>query len=77
MEREGVSIMSDESREDVKVPEDLAAALQEDPRAEAIWDQLPEAHRRGHVIAIERIEDAEARAAHVRHTVEHLFQKHG
>jgi hypothetical protein len=42
----------------------------------AIWDPLPEAHRRGHVIAIERFSDAEARAGQIAHTVEHLFEKH-
>jgi uncharacterized protein YdeI (YjbR/CyaY-like superfamily) len=62
--------------EELVVPEDLDAALGADPHAAAIWDGLPEAHRRGHVIAIERITDAEARAEQIRHTVEHLFEKH-
>jgi uncharacterized protein YdeI (YjbR/CyaY-like superfamily) len=64
-------------RDEVGTPDDLAKALQARPDAEAIWDRLPEAHRRGHVIAIQRIADPEARAQKIQHTVEHLVEKHG
>jgi uncharacterized protein YdeI (YjbR/CyaY-like superfamily) len=64
-----------EGQEEVVVPEDLEAALRAAPQA-AIWDSLPEAQRRGHVIAIERITDRDARAEQIAHTVEHLFEKH-
>lgn len=68
--------MMEKRRENLVVPQDLKAALQADPQAAAIWDGLSEAHRRGHVIAIERITDRDARAERIAHTVEHLFQKH-
>jgi len=66
----------DEGNDEVATPEDLAEALRDDPEAAAIWERLPEAHRRGHVIAIPRIEDAEARAQRIEHTIEHLLRKH-
>jgi uncharacterized protein YdeI (YjbR/CyaY-like superfamily) len=66
----------EERNQDVVVPQGLEAALRADPQAAAIWDALPEAHRRGHVIAIERITDPDARAEQIAHTVEHLFAKH-
>lgn len=52
--------------EEVAIPEDLARALHDHPEAEAIWDRLPAAHRRGHVIAIERLADADERAERVK-----------
>jgi uncharacterized protein YdeI (YjbR/CyaY-like superfamily) len=63
--------------EEVAIPEDLARALRDRPEAEAIWDGLPAAHRRGHVIAIERVVDTDERAERVEHTIEHLLEKHG
>jgi uncharacterized protein YdeI (YjbR/CyaY-like superfamily) len=63
--------------DEFETPDDLAEALQARPDAEAIWDRLPKAHRRGHVIAIQRIVDPEARAQKIQHTVEHLLEKHG
>lgn len=67
----------DERNDEVAIPEDLAQALRENPEVGAIWDQLPEAHRRGHVIAIQRVEDDDARAERIKHTIEHLLEKHG
>jgi uncharacterized protein YdeI (YjbR/CyaY-like superfamily) len=61
---------------DIRTPSDLAETLANNPEAAAIWDRLPEAHRRGHVIAIERITDSAARAEHIQHTVDHLLKKH-
>lgn len=61
---------------EVEIPEDLSAAIQGNPEAAAIWNQLPAAHRRGHVIAIERIADGDGRAERVEHTVEHLLERH-
>jgi uncharacterized protein YdeI (YjbR/CyaY-like superfamily) len=61
---------------DVEIPDDLADALRGNPEAASIWHQLPEAHRRGHVIAIERVVDADARAQQIGHTIQHLFEKH-
>jgi uncharacterized protein YdeI (YjbR/CyaY-like superfamily) len=76
MERGGPSMGTDERDDEVGTPEDLAEALRANSEAEAIWGQLPEAHRRGHVIAIRRIEDADARAERIEHTIEHLLEKH-
>lgn len=67
---------NNEPKEEVVIPEDLAEALASNPEAEAIWNRLSASHRRGHVIAIERVEDPEARAERVKHTVDHLFEKH-
>ena len=46
---------SSESHDEVHLPEDLTEALRDNPEAAAIWNNLSAAHRRGHVIAIERI----------------------
>jgi uncharacterized protein YdeI (YjbR/CyaY-like superfamily) len=68
---------SDDGPGEVELPDDLAAALQAQPDAAAIWHRLPEAHRRGHIIAIERISDPRVRAEKIQHTIEHLVEKHG
>lgn len=65
-----------EPRGEIEMPEDLAEALRGNPQASAIWNDLPVAHRRGHVIAIQRITDVEARAERIEHIIEHLFEKH-
>lgn len=65
-----------ERNDEIEMPEDLAEVFRNNPEAAAIWDALPVAHRRGHVIAIERLTDAKARADQIEHTVEHLFEKH-
>ena len=52
------------------------AALHDHPEAEAVWDRLPTAHRRGHAIAIERLADADERAEQVDHTIDHLLVRH-
>ena len=65
-----------ESHNEVDLPEDLAEALRENPEAATIWNNLSAAHRRGHVIAIERTEDPEVRQERVKNTIEHLFDKH-
>jgi uncharacterized protein YdeI (YjbR/CyaY-like superfamily) len=62
--------------EEVAIPEDLARALQNRPEAEGIWDRLPAARPRGHVIAIERLVHANERAQRVEHTIDHLLEKH-
>lgn len=67
---------TNERPDEARMPEDLAEALRDHPEAAGIWDQLPEAHRRGHVIAIRRVSDADARAARIEHTIEHLLEKH-
>jgi uncharacterized protein YdeI (YjbR/CyaY-like superfamily) len=67
----------DQPRGEIEIPQDLEEALRLNPAAEAIWGGLPEAHRRGHVIAINRVEDARARAERVEETVEHLVDHHG
>lgn len=65
------------SEKHIETPSDLAAALQGHPDARAIWDELSEAHRRGHVIAIERVADPDKRAEKVHHLIEHLVDDHG
>jgi len=66
----------DQRDDELAIPEDLAEALRVNPEAEAMWDQLPEAHRRGHVIAIRKVADSEARTERIEHTIEHLLEKH-
>jgi uncharacterized protein YdeI (YjbR/CyaY-like superfamily) len=61
----------------VELPDDLVAALKAHPDAQAIWDGLSDAHRRGHVIAIERVADPDKRAEKVHHLIEHLVDDHG
>lgn len=67
---------ANERYNEIRISKDLAEALPHDPEAAATWDALPEAHRRGHVIAIRRAADAEARAERIEHTIKHLFEKH-
>ena len=67
---------TNERSDELETPEDLAEALRKDPQAQAIWNQLPEAHRRGHVIAIRRISDPDLRTQRIEHTVEHLLERH-
>jgi uncharacterized protein YdeI (YjbR/CyaY-like superfamily) len=62
---------------DEAVPQELADVLRRLPEAATVWEALPEAHRRGHVIAINRIADPEARAERVDETVLHLLEHHG
>ena len=67
---------TNERYDEVGIPEDLAEALRDNADTAAVWGQLPEAHRRGHVIAIRRAADAKARAERIEHTIEHLSEKH-
>lgn len=46
---------TNERGNEVEIPQNLAEALDSKAAAAGIWEQLPEAHRRGHVIAIRRI----------------------
>jgi uncharacterized protein YdeI (YjbR/CyaY-like superfamily) len=66
-----------ESEKHMEIPSDLASALQARPDAQAIWDKLSGAHRRGHVIAIERVGDPHKRAEKVQHLIDHLVDDHG
>jgi uncharacterized protein YdeI (YjbR/CyaY-like superfamily) len=59
----------------VEIP-DLAEALRNNPEAASIWERLPAAHRRGHVIAIQRITGDDARAERIAHTLVHLVEKY-
>jgi uncharacterized protein YdeI (YjbR/CyaY-like superfamily) len=67
---------TNERYDEVGIPEDLVEALRDNADAVAIWGQLPQAHRRGHVIAIRRAADPKARAERIEHTIEHLLEKH-
>ena len=60
----------------MEIPEDLAEALRNDREAASIWERLSAAHRRGHVIAIQRIAEDDAGAGRIAHTLEHLLEKH-
>ena len=58
--------MSTNERADgVETTEDLAEALRSDPEAKAIWDRLPARHRRGRIIASQRVAEGEVRAQRI------------
>lgn len=58
----------------VEIP-DLAEALRNNPEAASIWERLPAAHRRGHVIAIPPTTEDKGRAERIAHTLGHLLDK--
>ena len=63
--------------QEVQTPSGLAEALEAHPEAQAIWNRLSEAHRRGHLIAIQRVTDPKKKADKVRDLIEHLVEGHG
>ena len=63
--------------QEVQTPSDLAEALEAHPEAQAIWNSLSEAHRRGHLIAIQRVTDPKKTADKVHDLIEHLVEGHG
>lgn len=67
-----VAVELDTAERTVTVPDDLAAALDREPAAKAIWDRLSFSHRREHVEHIEGAKSAETRARRVAKAVEML-----
>lgn len=64
-----VDIELDTEKREVVVPPDLAAALADDPAAAAAFAKLSYSHQRQHVMAIEALKGAEARARRVDKTL--------
>ncbi len=56
-----VELTLDAEPRTVEVPEDFAAALEQDPEAKAAFDRLAPSHRRAHVDAITGAKAAETR----------------
>lgn len=69
------SIELDTAERSVEVPEDLAAALDTDPRLRAAFDALPYSHRKEHVRAITDAKRPETRARRVAAAIEMLRTK--
>jgi hypothetical protein len=67
-----VTVELDTAERTVTVPDDLAAALDREPAAKAVWDGLSFSHRRQHVEHIEDAKTAETRARRVAKAVEML-----
>ena len=60
-----VTIVRDDAPREVEVPEALAAALADDPVAEAAWDKLAYSHRKEHARAITEAKAEDTRARRV------------
>jgi Bacteriocin-protection, YdeI or OmpD-Associated/Domain of unknown function (DUF1905) len=67
-----VTVELDTAERTVTVPVDLAAALEREPAAKAVWDGLSFSHQRQHVEHIEGAKTAETRARRVAKAVEML-----
>jgi hypothetical protein len=72
-----VTVELDTAERTVTVPHDLAAALDREPAAKAVWDGLSFSHRRQHVEHIEGAKTAETRARRVAKAVEMLAAGRG
>ena len=72
-----VAVELDTAERTVTVPEDLAAALDREPAAKAVWDRLSYSHQRRHVEHIEGAKAAETRARRVATAVEMLAAGRG
>jgi hypothetical protein len=72
-----VAVELDTAERTVTVPEDLAAALDREPAAKAVWDGLSYSHQRQHVEHIEGAKSAETRARRVAKAVEMLAAGRG
>jgi hypothetical protein len=72
-----VTVELDTAERTVTVPGDLAAALDREPAAKAVWDGLSFSHRRQHVEHIEGAKSAETRARRVAKAVETLAAGRG
>lgn len=68
------SIALDTAERTVEVPEDLATALDADPRLRAAFDKLPYTHRKEHVRAITEAKRPETRTRRVAAAIEMLRQ---
>ncbi|UOQ61160.1 YdeI/OmpD-associated family protein [Leucobacter rhizosphaerae] len=60
----------DSAPREIQVPEDLAAALDADPRVRAAFDALAPSHRKEHVRAVVEAKRSETRARRIASTVE-------
>jgi hypothetical protein len=67
-----VTVELDTAERTVTVPDDLAAALEREPAAQAFWDELSFSNKRWHVEQIEGAKTAETRARRVTRSVEML-----
>lgn len=67
-----VELELDAAPRDVSVPDDLAAALLEDPQAKAVFDKLAYSHQRRWVLWVEGAKKAETRASRVERTIAEL-----
>lgn len=67
-----VTLEVDDEPREVAVPEELAAALAEDPVAAEAWEKLSYSRKRQHVLAIDGAKAAETRARRVAKTLDAL-----
>ena len=67
-----VELALDTEPREVAVPDDLAAALADDPQAGAAFAALPYSHRQRHVLAVEGAKAAETRQRRVAAAVQAL-----
>jgi bifunctional DNA-binding transcriptional regulator/antitoxin component of YhaV-PrlF toxin-antitoxin module len=59
----------------VELPDDLAAAISQEPGAWAVWEKLSYTHKKEHVRAISEARQAETRERRVRRAVEMIIAK--
>jgi hypothetical protein len=67
-----VTVEPDEEPREVVVPDELRAALDADPVANAAWERLAPSHRREHANAVADAKKPETRARRVEKTLEAL-----
>jgi len=68
-----VEVVLDTAIREVEVPADLAAALDAEPAARAVWDKLSYSHQNRHVLNITGAKTAETRARRVAKSVSMLL----
>lgn len=70
-----VVIELDEGPREVSVPEELAAALAENPEAKAAFDRLPPSHRKEHARAVADAKRPETKARRVAAAIDGLLNR--
>lgn len=68
-----VELILDDQPRIIAPPDDLAAALAENPAATAAWEKLAPSHKKAHVLAVEGAKAAETRARRVAKVIETLL----